>query len=80
MKPQKPGFNIFFSCFVANDTLNSMRAEKGERGPRGKKGKQGLQGPPGPPGRVVQGDIGVPGYPVSLLKLFVLSFKKKVSS
>lgn len=37
----------------------------GERGLRGKKGKQGIQGPPGRPAN--QGDIGVPGYPVSLM-------------
>jgi hypothetical protein len=51
-----------------NDTMNMARGEKGERGLRGKKGKQGPMGPPGRPAPAVQGDIGVPGYPVSLKK------------
>lgn len=73
------------SVIFVNDTTNVAKGEKGDRGPRGKKGKQGpmvsrtshqiyaslkilfLQGPPGRP---VQGDIGVPGYPVRNEKLY----------
>jgi Collagen triple helix repeat (20 copies) len=59
----------FKSCYLRrkacrNKLFKGQKGDIGEKGPRGKRGKPGIQGPPGRPAQ--QGDIGVPGYPVSL--------------